>query len=77
MTKQNKIDLQQVLQEARITASMVEGCKNRMCICDTEEELDKLFIGIMIHAQNLYKQNQRRLFLKQHPAVVEPTDLNL
>lgn len=47
----------QILNEA----DMLTGCKNRMCITDEEEELDRLYCGLGLYAANLYRMNLKRI----------------
>lgn len=42
-------------------ADMLEGCKNRMCITDDENELSRLYISLNLYAANLYQMNLNRI----------------
>lgn len=46
-------------------ADMLEGCKNRMCITDDEDELSQLYICLNLYAANLYRMNLERIRNKQ------------
>lgn len=66
-TDEQIIEVRNIMHDARITTDMLEGCKNRMCVCETEEELDRLFISIIQYAEKLYTQNKRRLYVMSNP----------
>lgn len=75
-TSQTK-ELEKLRKESHNIADMIEGCKNRMCICDTKEELDSLFIAIMQYANQLYTTNKRRLYVTEYPDFDNPPKITL
>lgn len=42
-------------------ASMLEGCKNRMCITDDESELSLLYTSLNLYAADLFRENLKRI----------------
>lgn len=42
-------------------ADMIDGCKNRMCVTDDEEELSLLYVSLNLRAANLFNMNLRRI----------------
>lgn len=42
-------------------ADMLEGCKNRMCITDDENELSRLYVSLNLYAANLFQMNLKRI----------------
>ncbi|MBC5712494.1 hypothetical protein H8S75_31830 [Hungatella sp. L12] len=57
MDEKGKNFRNQILNEA----DMLEGCRNRMCITDDEQELERLYCGLGLRAANLYHMNLRRI----------------
>lgn len=43
------------------TTSMLEGCKNRMCITDDENELSQLYNSLNLYAADLFRENLKRI----------------
>ena len=66
-TDEQIIEVRNIMHATRITADMIEGCMNSMRVCETEEELDILFISTIQYAEKLYTQNKRRLYVMGNP----------
>ncbi len=47
-------------------ADMLNGCKNRMCITDDEDELSQLYVSLNLYESNLFQMNLRRIRCKQN-----------
>lgn len=46
--------------------NMLEGCKNRMCIADDEDELLRMYASLNLHAANLFRMNLERIRCDQN-----------
>ena len=47
-------------------ADMLNGCKNRMCITDDEDELSRLYVSLNLRAANLFQMNLKRIRNRQY-----------
>ncbi len=43
------------------TTDMLEGCKNRMCVTDDENELSRLYTSLNLYAADLFRENLKRI----------------
>lgn len=46
-------------------SKLLEGCNNRMCVTEDDEELRRLYACLTLYAAELYHLNRERLYLEE------------
>lgn len=62
-----------MLKKIHNKADMLEGCINRMCVVDSQNELINLYAYLNLYATDLYRLNRERLYIVEYGDQEPPT----
>ncbi len=61
MTKEQRQEREQLRKQSLSEVDMLQGCTNRMHVCDTEEELERMFNSAILRITEIYRANRQRI----------------